>query len=46
MKISADVHRYAEEQGMAAAEALKAGMEAKSEEFRTTGGQLYSEQDG
>ncbi len=41
MKISADVHRYAEEQGVADAAALEAALAEKAEEFRTTGGQIY-----
>ena len=33
MKITEDVRKYAEEQGIAESEALKKGMEAKSKEF-------------
>jgi len=43
MKITDDVRRYAEEQGLAAGEALEAGMKAKAEEFRETGGKIYAE---
>ena len=42
MKISADVQKYAEEQGITENQALESGMAEKAEEFRTTGGQLYS----
>ena len=41
MKITEDVRKYAEEQGISAEDALKAGMEAKSEEFLVKGGEVY-----
>ncbi len=41
MKITEDVRRYAREQGLEAAEALEAGMQAKSDEFRAGGVALY-----
>jgi len=42
MRITEDVRRYAEEQGIAEAEALAKGMEAKSKEFAEKGGEVYS----
>jgi len=41
MKITEDVRKYAEEQGLSEEEALKAGMEEKSEEFLVKGGEVY-----
>jgi phosphomethylpyrimidine synthase len=41
MKITEDVRRYAREQGIDAADALEAGMQAKSDEFRAGGVALY-----
>jgi phosphomethylpyrimidine synthase len=41
MKITQDVRDYAKQQGMAEQEALKAGMEKKSEEFKEKGGEIY-----
>jgi phosphomethylpyrimidine synthase len=41
MKITEDVRRYAREQGIDEAEALEAGMQAKSDEFRAGGVALY-----
>jgi len=41
MKITDDVRRYAAELGIKEEEALKAGMEEKSEEFRERGGKVY-----
>ena len=41
MKITEDVRRYAREQGIDEAEALDAGMQAKSDEFRAGGVALY-----
>jgi phosphomethylpyrimidine synthase len=41
MRITEDVRRYAEEQGIAEAQALAAGLEAKAGEFRRAGGELY-----
>jgi len=42
MKITEDVRKYAEEQDLAAEEALKAGMAAKSKEFIEKGGEVYT----
>ncbi len=42
MKITEDVRKYAAEQGLAEAEALKAGMDAKSKEFAEAGAEVYS----
>ncbi|MGD1020301.1 MAG: phosphomethylpyrimidine synthase ThiC [Verrucomicrobiia bacterium] len=41
MKITEDVRKYAEEQGIAESEALKKGMEEKSTEFKRTGAEIY-----
>ncbi|HTS19001.1 MAG TPA: phosphomethylpyrimidine synthase ThiC [Verrucomicrobiae bacterium] len=41
MKITEDVRKYAEEQGIAESEALKKGMEEKSKEFVKTGAEVY-----
>jgi phosphomethylpyrimidine synthase len=41
MRITEDVRRYAEEQGIKEAEALAAGMVAKSGEFIKSGGEIY-----
>ena len=42
MKITEDVRKYAEEQGIAESEALKRGMEDKSKEFVKKGAQVYA----
>jgi phosphomethylpyrimidine synthase len=42
MKITEDVRKYAEEQGIAEEEALKKGMEAKSKEFVEKGAEVYA----
>ena len=42
MKITEDVRKYAAEQGIAAEEALKKGMEEKSREFTEKGAELYA----
>src|SRR5476651_681225 len=42
MKITEDVRKYAEEQGIAEEEALKKGMEEKSREFAEKGNELYA----
>ena len=42
MKITEDVRKYAAEQGIAAEEALKKGMEEKSREFTEKGSELYA----
>jgi phosphomethylpyrimidine synthase len=44
MKITEDVRRFAEEQGLQSAEAIEAGMREKSEEFRRSGGEIYQDQ--
>ena len=41
MKIAEDIRKYAAEQGIAEAEALKNGMEEKSREFTKKGSELY-----
>ncbi|KAB2339499.1 phosphomethylpyrimidine synthase ThiC [Actinomadura rudentiformis] len=41
MKITQDVRRYADEQGLAESDALAAGMRAKAAEFQAAGGQVY-----
>ena len=41
MKITEDVRKYAAEQGIAEEEALKKGMEEKSNEFVSQGAELY-----
>ncbi len=43
MKITDDVRRYAEEHGMAGADAIEAGLREKAGEFRQAGGELYVE---
>jgi len=43
MKITDDVRRYAEEQGLTTEAALEAGLREKSEEFREKGGEIYVE---
>ena len=42
MKITEDVRKYAEEQGIDESEALKKGMEEKSKEFVEKGAQVYA----
>ncbi len=42
MKITEDVRKYAAEQGLAEEEALKKGMEAKSNEFVEKGAEVYA----
>jgi len=41
MKITDDVRRYAEEHGLGTGEAIEAGLQAKADEFRQAGGELY-----
>jgi phosphomethylpyrimidine synthase len=41
MKITEDVRKYAAEQGLAEEEALSRGLQQKSDEFRTTGREIY-----
>jgi phosphomethylpyrimidine synthase len=43
MKITEDVRKYAEEQGIAAEEALQRGMEEKSKEFLNKGAEVYTQ---
>ncbi len=42
MKITEDVRKFAEEQGITAESALERGMEEKSKEFAEKGGEIYS----
>ena len=41
MRITEDVRRYAEEHGMAANDAVAAGLAEKAEEFKQAGGEIY-----
>ncbi len=43
MKITEDIRQFAAEQGLETVEAIEAGMQAKAEEFRRQGGELYVE---
>jgi phosphomethylpyrimidine synthase len=43
MKITEDVRRYAAEQGISDAEALRAGVIDKAREFADTDSELYSQ---
>ena len=43
MKITDEVRQFAAEQGLAEAEAIQAGLEAKSREFAQKGGDLYAQ---
>ena len=43
MRITEDVRKYAAEQGLKDAEALKGGMQQKAREFRESGGEVYRE---
>ncbi len=42
MKITEDVRKYAAEKGLEEQKALEAGMQAKAEEFKKTGAELYT----
>jgi phosphomethylpyrimidine synthase len=42
MKITEDVRRFAEQQGLAEEGAIEAGLQAKADEFRRAGGEIYS----
>ena len=42
MKITEDVRKYAAEQGIAAEEALKKGMEEKSRQISGKGAEIYA----
>jgi phosphomethylpyrimidine synthase len=44
MKITEDVRKFAEEQGVSAEEALKRGMDEKSREFVTQGAEIYTKE--
>jgi len=44
MKITEDVRKFAEEQGVSAEEALKRGMDAKSREFVNQGAEIYTKE--
>jgi phosphomethylpyrimidine synthase len=41
MKITDDIRKFAEEQGMETVEAIEAGMKDKADEFREAGGEIY-----
>ena len=41
MRISDDIRKFADEQGVSAEEALQKGMAEKSKEFREKGGEIY-----
>jgi phosphomethylpyrimidine synthase len=41
MKITEDVRKYAEEQGLSGLEMVETGMREKAEEFIKTGGEIY-----
>lgn len=43
MKITQDVRNYAASQGIGVDQALEAGMQAKAQEFRAKGGQIYQQ---
>jgi phosphomethylpyrimidine synthase len=43
MKITQDIRDYAAEKGLETREALTAGMDEKSREFREKGGEIYVE---
>jgi phosphomethylpyrimidine synthase len=42
MKITEDIRKYSEEQGMSEAEVFRHGMEEKAEEFKRAGEEIYS----
>jgi phosphomethylpyrimidine synthase len=42
MKITQDIREYAKEKGLDTEEALQKGLEEKAQEFRETGGKIYS----
>jgi phosphomethylpyrimidine synthase len=41
MKISQEVREYAKDKGMSEEQALSSGMDAKSQEFKQAGGEIY-----
>jgi len=41
MKITQEVREYAAQRGVATTEAVAAGLQAKADEFRAAGGQIY-----
>lgn len=43
MRITEDIRQYAEEQGLDETEALEQGMREKAEQFKSSGGEIYSE---
>ena len=45
MKITDDVRRYAEEHGFGGETAIEAGLQAKADEFRQAGGEIYVDAD-
>jgi phosphomethylpyrimidine synthase len=44
MRITEDVRRYADEQGLDTEDALTLGMQEKADEFRALGGEVYLEE--
>ena len=42
MKITEDVRKFAESQGVEESQAVVAGLHAKAEEFRKLGGEIYN----
>ena len=42
MKITEDVRKFADAQGVEESQAVVAGLQAKAEEFRKLGGELYN----
>ncbi|MBT7924693.1 MAG: phosphomethylpyrimidine synthase, partial [Opitutae bacterium] len=44
MRITEDVRRYADEQGLDTEDALTIGMQEKADEFRALGGEVYLEE--
>ncbi len=42
MKITEDVRRYAQEEGISEDEALQAGIEQKARDFADSGAEIYS----
>ncbi len=43
MKITEDVRKYAAEKGIEEQKALEAGLQAKADEFKKTGAELYTQ---
>jgi phosphomethylpyrimidine synthase len=44
MRITEDIRRYADEQGITEEDALEEGMRNKAEEFKRSGSELYLEE--